>query len=95
MVLTDLYRKFDHNRSLIYNIVGTFAVKGGTMLLSLISMPLYLNYFENNILLGVWFTMHTVLSWILVFDLGIGNGLRNHLTTALARNDRDLSLIHI
>lgn len=95
MVLTDLYRKFDHNRSLIYNIVGTFAVKGGTMLLSLISMPLYLNYFENNILLGVWFTMHTVLSWILVFDLGIGNGLRNHLTTALARNDRDNAKAYI
>jgi len=95
MVLADLYRKFDHNRSLIYNIVGTFAVKGGTMLLSLISMPLYLNYFENNILLGVWFTMHTVLSWILVFDLGIGNGLRNHLTTALARNDRDNAKAYI
>ena len=40
MVLIDLYRKFNHNRSLIYNIIGTFAVKGGTMLLSLISMPL-------------------------------------------------------
>lgn len=95
MVLIDLYRKFNHNRSLIYNIIGTFAVKGGTMLLSLISMPLYMNYFENNILLGVWFTMHTVLSWILVFDLGIGNGLRNHLTTALAQNDRDNARAYI
>ena len=95
MIIADLYRRFANNRALIYNILGSFAVKGGTMLLSLISMPLYMNYFEDNILLGVWFTMHTVLSWILVFDLGIGNGLRNHLTTALAQNNRNAAKAYI
>lgn len=57
------------------------------MLLSLLSMPLYLRFFDDNIVLGLWFTILSVLNWILNFDLGIGNGLRNNLTEAIVVHD--------
>lgn len=78
-----------HNKSLLKNIFGSYLVKGLGLLCSVLSMPLYIQYFHNNMILGVWFTMLSVLNWILILDLGIGNGLRNHLTKAIALDDKD------
>jgi O-antigen/teichoic acid export membrane protein len=37
----------------------------------------------------MWFTAISILSWILTFDMGIGNGLRNHLVEPLVNNDNE------
>lgn len=36
---------------------------------------------------GVWATLSSVLSWFYIFDIGIGNGLRNKYTELKATND--------
>lgn len=77
------------NISLLKNIFGSYLIKGLGLLCSVLSMPLYIQYFHNNMILGVWFTMLSVLNWVLILDLGIGNGLRNHLTKAMALDDKD------
>lgn len=79
------------NRNLLKNILGTVLVKGGGMILAIILMPLYMKYFPDKVVLGVWFTILNVLNWILTFDLGIGNGLRNHLTISISENDSEKS----
>jgi O-antigen/teichoic acid export membrane protein len=40
---------------------------------------------------GIWLTMFSVFGWFLVFDLGIGTGLKNKLTIAIAKNDIPLA----
>ena len=70
------------------NVVGAFVVKGASLLLSLFTMPAYMRFFADEQILGAWFTLLSVLSWILNFDLGIGNGFRNNLTAAIAIGDR-------
>ena len=70
------------------NMAGAVMVKGGALVISLFTMPAYMRFFQNQEVLGLWFTVLSVLNWILTFDLGVGNGLRNHLTTAFALNDR-------
>lgn len=75
------------NRNLVKNIFGSYLIKGLGIVCSVISMPLYIRYFHDNTILGVWFTLLSVLNWILVFDMGIGNGLRNHLTISLSQNN--------
>jgi O-antigen/teichoic acid export membrane protein len=75
------------NRLIIKNVAASFLIKGGSLFLALLTMPAYMRYFENQQILGMWFTILSVLTWVLNFDLGLGNGLRNHLVGAIAEND--------
>ncbi|VDN46213.1 conserved membrane protein of unknown function [Petrocella atlantisensis] len=78
----------ENNKAIVYNTIGAFLVKGGALVISLFTMPAYMRYFDNQQILGLWFTIISVLSWVLTFDLGIGNGLRNHLVPALVKRDQ-------
>lgn len=72
---------------LFRNIGGTFVIKGASVIVQLLSIPAYITYFNNDAVLGVWYTLVAALNWILVFDFGVGNGLRNNLSKALAEGD--------
>lgn len=69
------------------NIFLSFAIKGGSLIIALFTTPAYMSYFANDAVLGVWFTLLSILSWVLNFDLGIGNGLRNKLVKTLGENN--------
>lgn len=77
----------DRNRVLLGNIGGTIVIKGFSVLVSLLATPAYIVYFSDNAILGVWYTLVAALNWILTFDFGIGNGLRNNLAVALSKKD--------
>ena len=82
------YRQLsEKNKIILKHTAGAFMIKGLALLLSFFTMPAYLKFFHNETALGLWFTVLSVLTWVLNFDLGIGNGLRNHLTRTLTEND--------
>lgn len=84
------YKNLESNsRIIIVNVVFSFLVKGGAMLISYLMMPAYLRFFREREPLGLWFTILAVLLFVFHFNLGIGNGLRNHLSSALAAEDYD------
>lgn len=87
-LLAKLSSQDEKTKVVFRNTVGAFLVKGAALVVSLYTMPSYMRYFADEQVLGVWFTVLSVLTWILNFDLGIGNGLRNKLTEAIAANDR-------
>lgn len=65
-----------------------FIFKGIALAISFVSTPLFIKYFNNNEVLGAWYTMLSMLTWFMTFDLGIGNGVRNHLVKSIAAEDR-------
>ncbi|CDD96041.1 uncharacterized protein BN604_02720 [Bacteroides intestinalis CAG:315] len=68
------------------NILATGSFKVLDTLVYLLLVPAtlgYLNVYEY----GIWLTINSVLGWINSFDIGLGNGLRNQLAEALAKND--------
>lgn len=86
------FKKLDENTAIVIkNIIGAFIVKGFALILSFATIPAYMRFFKNQPILGLWYTILSVLNWVLYFDLGIGNGLRNHLTVSITENNEEES----
>jgi O-antigen/teichoic acid export membrane protein len=76
------------------NILGSALIKGFSILISLVLVPLTLGYL-NSYEYGVWLTLSSILMWINFFDIGLGNGLRNRLAEAIAIGDYKLGQIYV
>ena len=82
-------KKFDsHSMMVIKNMLGAFVIKGGAVIISVLLLPAYMKFFENRTILGIWYTILSVLHWVTLFDLGLGNGLRNKLPFLIENNDK-------
>jgi len=76
------------------NIGMSFLIKGASIAISLILVPLTINYI-NPYRYGIWLTLSSVVSWFSFFDIGLTNGLRNKLVKAKAEGDLKLAKIYI
>lgn len=83
------------DRNVCAHILYAFVIKGISLVVSLFSMPLYIKYFNNDTVLGLWVTILSVLSWINICDLGLGNGMRNRLTEAVSLKNTELGKTYI
>lgn len=76
------------------NVAWSFGIKGFSILLGLIKVPILLNYLDAE-KYGVWLTIASIIMWVQHFDLGLGHGLRNKFAEALAKkeNERAVGLV--
>ena len=70
------------------NIIYSFLIKGGSIFLSMLIVPLTLGYVSTE-LYGIWLTLSSVIAWFHFFDMGLTLGLKNRLTEALTVNDTE------
>lgn len=68
------------------NIIGSFLLKGVSLLTSFMLVPLTIDYVSPE-LYGVWLTMSSMLTWLSFMDIGFSQGLKNKLTEAIAKDD--------
>lgn len=68
------------------NVILTALAKGLSMAISFLYVPLLLHSMDTG-RYGVWLTLTSIISWISLFDIGLGNGLRNRLSESLAKRD--------
>lgn len=89
--ITEKYQQSGHRTQLlIKNIVASFGIKAWSLLVQLLLVPVTLNcltVYEY----GIWLTLNSVMLWMDNFDIGLGNGLRNKLAEAIAKDDRLLA----
>ncbi len=78
------------NKLILLNMFGAFFVKGGSLFISIILLPVYIHFFQDQTVLGIWYTVLSVLNWVNLFDLGLGQGLRNQLPVAIEMNDKKM-----
>ena len=74
------------DKSVFKNVGIGFAAKGIGIFLSFLQIPITLSILTKTEY-GIWLTLFSITSWMAYFDLGLGNGLRNKLTEALAENN--------
>ena len=63
-------------------------IKGGNILTGLLLVPMTLGYVDSGTY-GLWIALSSMVAWISFFDIGINNGLKNHLAKALATGEYD------
>ena len=85
-----------HERSLKTkkNIITSIAIKCVSIVISFLLIPMALNYL-NPTKYGIWLTLTSVIGWFAFFDIGLGNGLRNKLAEAFAKNDNEAARTYI
>lgn len=76
------------------NIVASFVIKGFSIAISLVLVPLTINYI-NPSRYGIWLTLSSIVGWLSFFDIGFGFGLRNKFAEALAENKEELAKIYV
>lgn len=70
------------------NIICSFLIKGWSAAIVFIMLPLTLKMLGpyNN---GVWLTINSILVWIDLLDIGLGNGMRNAVAKYCAERDSE------
>lgn len=64
------------------NIIGSLLVKGCSIVISLLIVPLTLGYVSSD-LYGIWLTLSSIMMWLNFFDIGFTLGLKNKLAEAI------------
>lgn len=75
-----------NEKRIVKNIGVSMLMKPLSIVLGMVYTPIALSFLGDE-KYGIWTIILNVISWINYFDIGIGNGLRNKLTEAIALND--------
>ncbi|NQU32263.1 MAG: oligosaccharide flippase family protein [Bacteroidetes bacterium] len=75
-------------------ILFSIAIKGISIVVGFVFVPLILNYLDTE-RYGIWLTLSSIITWFSFFDIGLGNGLRNRLTEAIAKDNKILARTYI
>ncbi|MCX6214044.1 MATE family efflux transporter [Spirosoma sp.] len=76
------------------NTLFGLAVKGGGIIISLVLVPLTIDYLSKETY-GTWLTISSIVTMIALFDIGVGNGLRNKLSEAVTKQDMTLARVYV
>ncbi|MBQ5689942.1 MAG: hypothetical protein IIV24_00450, partial [Alistipes sp.] len=66
------------SKALKKNVYIMMLIRGLSFLISFLYVPLLYGALDTNSY-GVWLTLTSLVAWVAMFDIGLGNGLRNKL----------------
>lgn len=90
MLLQKISDMQKRSRDVSKNIFASLILKGLDILISLLLVPLTINYLDVESY-GIWLALSSIVVWIGYFDLGLGNGFRNKYAEAMAMGNPELA----
>ena len=87
-------RNGPRSQKILKNIFMSFGVKAGGIVVSLMLVPMTMDYISPT-QYGIWLTISSIVSWMNFFDVGLGNGLRNKLSIAIAQENVEDAKIYV
>lgn len=94
MGLAKLNVSGSRNHNYLKQLKGSVLYKLGAIGSTFITMPITIKYLGIE-QFGVWATMLTLLTWVMMFDLGISHGLKNKIAESIAENNLDQAASYI
>lgn len=76
------------------NVTISLVCRSGSILVSFLVIPLTLGY-VGTVEYGIWMTISAIINWFGFFDIGLGNGLRNQLAVAIARDEKHTARVYV
>jgi O-antigen/teichoic acid export membrane protein len=76
------------------NIFTSLFIKGVSIGISLLLVPLTINY-VNPERYGIWLTIISIVTWFSFFDIGLTQGLRNKFAGAIAKGDDESAQVYV
>lgn len=80
----------ERSKNVIKNAFISIVSKIISVIAPLLIIPMTIDY-VNPTRYGIWLTISSIVSWMSILDLGLGNGLRNKLAEAIARKEYTLA----
>lgn len=84
----------DRSKAIIQHITISIGTKAANILASLLIIPLTIDFLTPEVN-GIWMTISGVIGWMVFFNLGLGNGLRNRFAEAKAKGDTALAQSYV
>lgn len=76
------------------NILGLMVLKGFSILLSLVVVPITIDY-VSKFQYGIWLTISSLVAWLSFFDIGLGNGLKNKFIEFVSLGKKELAKVYV
>ncbi|MBU2710374.1 oligosaccharide flippase family protein [Zooshikella harenae] len=84
----------ERSRNYLQQLKGAVIYRAVAITASFIAIPLMINYLGQE-QFGIWSTLLSVMSWVIFFELGIGNGMRNKVAEYLAKDEKAKAVNYI
>lgn len=88
------FKNEDRSKNIQANVIGSIMLKGISIFLSLLIVPITINYISPY-QYGVWITISSIIGWLSFFDIGFGNGLKNKFVEAVTHGKIKLARIYV
>lgn len=92
--LINYFKSNDRSKNIKANVIGSIFLKGISIFLSLLIVPLTIDYISPY-QYGVWITLSSIIGWLSFFDIGFGNGLKNKFVEAITNGKVKLARIYV
>jgi O-antigen/teichoic acid export membrane protein len=76
------------------NIIGSLVIKGGSIAVSVVMVPLTIDYI-NPTRYGIWLALSSIVGWFSFFNVGMTQGLRNKFAEARTKGDLQSARMYI